>query len=658
MSETDARRRARLEFGGLDQVREACRDVKGLNVIDAVQQDVHYACRTFVRNPAFAVVATLTVALGVGATTAAFSITDRVLIRPLPFVDSARLVKLWQTRPEGEDLLSPANFRDWKRLSRSFESIAAYQRLSANLTQGGDPTRVEGVSVTADLFPALGVKPSLGRAFSPEDDREGVAATLILSYGLWQSQFGGDVGVLGRRVLLDDQPYVVIGVMPRSFSFPTRDAEIWTAIRLAERDFQNRADTHLECVARLRAGISVTQARTELQTITAQLEREYPRENADVGAAVTFFRDEVSDRTRSTLLALFGAAACVLLIGCSNLANLLLARSLARRSELSVRSALGAGRARLVQQLLTETMLLVFGGGALGIVLATGAAPRLVQLIPQTLPIEASVAVDMRVLAFAVCLTLVTGLIFGVIPALKVSRDFGGLQAGPRVAGGPNERLHSALVIAEVAASVVLLVLSALFIRALWRLQAIDPGFRSGNVLTLRTPLPMPRYRMTQSRVRFYTQVLSGVRSLPGVSHAAYVSFLPMVFDGGVRPITIDGQTNNSAEPQLGSLRYVTPGYFATLGIPLLAGRDVSESDTTESPFAAVVSQSFVRKFWANENPIGRLFTFGSSRRLVVGVVRDVRFRGLEKWSEPQVYLPISRCATRRISFMPQKISS
>lgn len=397
MSETEARRKARLEFGGLDQVKEECRDVKGLNVIDAVQQDVHYACRTFVRNPAFAVVATLTVALGIGATTAAFSITDRVLIRPLPFADPARLVKLWQKRPEGEDLLSPANFRDWKRSSRSFESMAAYQRLSANLTQGGDPTRVEGVSVTADLFPALGVTPSLGRAFSPEDDREGAAATLILSYGLWQAQFGADVGVLGRRVLLDDQPYVVIGVMPRSFSFPTRDAEIWTAIRLAERDFRNRADTHLECVARLRAGISVSQARTELQTITARLEREYPRENAGVGAAVTFFRDEVSGRARSTLLALFGAAGCVLLIGCSNLANLLLARSLARRSELSVRSALGAGRARLVQQLLTETMLLVFGGGALGILLATGAAPRLVRLIPQTLPIEASVAVDMRV---------------------------------------------------------------------------------------------------------------------------------------------------------------------------------------------------------------------------------------------------------------------
>lgn len=240
---------------------------------------------------------------------------------------------------------------------------------------------------------------------------------------------------------------------------------------------------------------------------------------------------------------------------------------------------------------------------------------------------------------FAVCLTLITGLIFGVIPALKVSRDFGGLQAGPRVAGGPKERLHSALVIAEVAASVVLLVLSALFIRALWRLQAIDPGFRSSNVLTLRTPLSMPRYRMTQSRVRFYAEVLSGVRSLPGVSDAAYVSFLPMVFDGGVRPITIDGHTNG-AEPQLGSLRYVTPGFFATLGIALRAGRDVSESDTIESPFAAVVSESFVRKFWPTDNPIGRPFTFGASRRMVVGVVRDVRFRGLEKWSEPQVYLP------------------
>jgi putative ABC transport system permease protein len=614
--------------------------------VDVFRQDLRYTARTLGRAPGFTVTAILVAALGVGATTATFSITDHVLIRPLPFAEPERLVKLWEDdslHGYGRTELSPANYRDWKRMSTSFETMAAYHGLSVNLVGEGDPERLDGASVTADLLRLLGARPALGRAFIAADDQEGAPGTLLLSHGLWRRRFGGDPGVLGRKVILDDAPYTIIGVMPRDFHFPSRTAELWTATRFAAQSFEDRTDRYLSGVARLDRGVSLEQARAEMRLVTAQLEREHPKENAGMRATVSRLRDEVSPQARLLLAALFGAALGVLLIACTNLASLLLARALFRRRELAVRTALGAGRERLVRQLLTESLILAACGGALGVALAAAATPLVARLVPTSLPIAETPAVDLRVLLFAALTTCLTGIGFGVVPALRAcgDPDASGLREGSRGGvGGRRERLRSALVVAEVTISVVLLVSSGLLIRALGRLQGVDPGFRADGVLTLRTALPWPKYEKTQRRAQFYVQVLADVRSLPGVSNAAYISFLPMAMRGGIWPVEVPGQPKAPSEASTVSLRFVTPGFFAALGIPVRQGRDVSESDTRESPFVAVVSESFARRYWPAEDPRGRRFQVASQDRTVVGVVGDVRVRGLEGTSEPQVYLP------------------
>ncbi len=613
---------------------------------DILRQDLRYTARSLSRTPGFALTAIVVTALGVGANTAAFSVTDFVLIRPLPFADPERLVKLWERLPGNSRMEpSPANYRDWKRISTAFEAMGAFYGRSVNLVGQGDPERLERTAVTADLFPMLGVHPLLGRLFTEADDREGAAGTLLLSYQLWQAVFGGDAGVLGRQVTLDNEPYTVIGVMPRDFHFPSREAEIWTPTRFQEQDFQDRGDNYLEVVARLRRDVSLERARAEMGVVAAQLARQYPKPNKRVGANVIRLRDELSEQSRLLLMALSGAALCVLLIACANLANLLLARALTRQRELAVRAAMGAGRERLVRQLVTESLVLAVLGGLLGVLAAIWAVPLLGRLVPSSLPIAQAPSIDFRVLMVAGLLTGLTGIGFGVFPALRASRsaDLSGLREGARVGGGRKERLRSALVVAEVMASVVLLVSAGLLMRALWRLQATDPGFRADGVLTLRTALPMPKYGVTARRAEFYTRVLSDVRALPGVSAAAYISFLPMVMRGGIWPVAIFGQAEqpeDRSEAHTASMRFVTPGFFAALGIPLHQGRDVGESDTIDRPFAAVVSESFVRRYWPDQDPVGRHFQFALHDRVVVGVVGDVRVRGLERNSEPQVYLP------------------
>lgn len=615
---------------------------------DILRQDLRYTARTLARSPGFAVTAILVTALGIGATTATFSITDHVLIRPLPFADSGRLVDLWENqdgRGYSRNELSPANYRDWKRMSASFESMGAFTPSSVNLLGEGEPRRLSAAIVTADLLPTLGRQPILGRSFVEADDKEGAPGTLLLSHRLWREQFGGDSGVIGRKVLLDDGPYEVIGVMPQDFNFPSRDTTLWTPFRFQEKseDYQDRNNNYLHGVARLKRGVSLEQARSEMTIIARQLARAYPKELAETGATVILLRDEVSPKARLLLKVLLLAAIGVLLIACTNLANLLLTRALARRRELAVRTAMGAGRDRLVRQLLTESLILAFCGGALGVAIAVGATPLIVRLVPNSLPISAVPQVDLRMLVFAALLTAATGIAFGVVPALRACHDAdtSGLNEGSRTGGGRRtERLRSILVVAEVTASVALLIASGLLVRALWKLQAIDPGFRAEGVLTLRTALPFPKYEKTDRRMLLYQNILSEVRRLPGVSSAAYISGLPMAMRGGVWGVTLEGRPEDPGHNQSASLRYVTPGFFATLGIPIRSGRDVADTDTLTSPFVAVVSESFAKQNWPGENPIGRRFKFALDQRAVVGVVGEVRVRGLEQSSEPQVYLP------------------
>jgi predicted permease len=612
--------------------------------LDLLRQDLRYASRALRRSPTFALTVVVVSGLGVGATTAAFSITDHVLVRPLPFPEPGRLVKLWQNesfRGYSWFEVSPPNYRDWKRMATVFEGMAAYVPLSANLVGQGAPQRLEGASVTPDLFSVLARRALLGRALNEEEGRVGAAGAIVLSHGLWQNLFGGDPGVVGRSVVLDDAPCTIVGVMPADFQFPSRETQLWKALQVDAPNLQERDNNYFKVVARLRPGVSVDQARAEMKTIAGRLEREYPSENAHNGATVNRLRDEVPTQARMLLLALALASLCLLLIACTNLASLLLARATARRRELAVRTALGAGRERLVRQLLTESLVLAAGGGVLGVLLAIAGTPLVARLVPTSLPISATPAADFRVLGLAAVLTLLTGIGFGVAPAVRACgrAQADGLREGPR-AGGLRESARSALVLAEVAVSVVLLVSAGLLVRALLRVRAVDPGFRADGVLTLRTTLPLPRYEATGRRHRFYERVLSDVGALPGVSGAAYISFLPMVMRGGVWPVVVPGVTQDATKARLASLRYVTPGFFETLGIPLHRGRDVSDADAQESLPVAVVSRSFAERYWPGEDPLGRRFQFAFQQRTVVGVVGDIRVRGLERSSEPQVYLP------------------
>ena len=610
---------------------------------DILRQDLRQTARALGRSPGFAFTAVLVVALGVGANTAAFSLADKVLVRPLPFADSERLVKLWETLPGYSRMeLSPADFRDWAAMCHSFESVGAFAGFPVNMVGLGDPQRLDATRVTAATLPMLGVQPVLGRLFTAAEDQDGAEGALLLSYALWQAQFGGDPAVLGRAVALDGESYKVIGVMPRDFHFPNQQTQLWTALRLGAEAYQDRNNNYLQGLGKLKRGVSLAQGQADLSVVAAQLRRQYPRENHDTGANVYLLRDEVSQQARMLLLALSGAAICVLLIACTNLANLLLARALVREKELAVRSALGAGRERLVRQLGTESLVLAVLGGALGVFAAMIAAPLLAGLVPNTLPLEQAASMDWRVLAFAGLLTAVTGIGFGVAPAWRICRktDLSALREGPRTGGGRRERLRSALVMAEVMTSVVLLVSAGLLMRALVRLQGVDPGFRSEGVLTLRTALPWEKYGATARQRVFFDRVLDEVRQLPGVTNAAYISYLPMVMRGGIWPVDVGEHLVERSEAHTASLRFVTPGFFATLRIPIRRGRDVEETDAPDRAWVAVVSESFVKRYWPGQDPLGRHFQMAFHDRMVVGVVGDIRVRGLEQSSEPQVYLP------------------
>lgn len=625
---------------------------------DVLLQDLRYSARSLRRSPAFTATAVLVAALGIGANTTVFSVADRVLLRPLPFADPERLVALWECPPGYAHMeLSPPNYADWKRLATSFEAMGAHFGMAVNLVGRGEPQRIEAASVSGELLPLLGVEPHAGRLLVPEDERREAPDVLLISYGLWQQEFGGAADVIGSRVRLDDASATIVGVLPRSFSFPDRATRIWRPMRVAADDLEDRNNNFLKVLARLRPGVSLEDARAEMDVVTRQLEREYPRENEKTRANLVPLREQVSRQSRLLLLALAGASACVLLIACANLASLLLARALGRRGELGVRAALGAGRERLVRQLLTESLVLAGLGGALGVLLALAAAPLLARLVPATLPVQDIGAIDLRVLAFAALSTLLTGLAFGVLPALRsCSADASRLREGPRGGlGGVRERLRSVLVVGEVTAAVALVVGSGLLIQSLWRVREVDPGFRSEGVLTLRTALPQPRYASVAERERLYAAVLDGVERLPGVSSAAYISFVPMLMRGGIWPVEVGGVPADRREGQTASLRFATPGLFSTLGVPLRLGRDFDARDTRDAPFSAVVSASFAERYWPGQDPLGRRFSMAFAERTVVGVVGDVRVRGLERESEPQVYLPHRQVADGALTFYAPK---
>ena len=611
---------------------------------DILVQDLRYSVRTLARARGFAVAAVLVTALGVGANAATFSVADFVLLRPLPFPDADSLVRLCDEPRTGggwgcNNQMSPANLRDIGSMNRSLSALGAFQRTAVNLVGRGEPARVPAAIVTPEVFPVLGIEPLIGRVF---DAQSGSAdrRTVVLGFAAWQSLFAGDPSVVGATVTLDGTPCIVTGVMPRHFRFPTEDVQLWIPYKLRETDFENRANRFLEGIGRLRPGVTFEQAKADITAIAERLAREHPDTNSDVRFGFFKQRDEMAPRYRTLLLALCGASLSLLLLTCASLANLFLARAASRERELAVRAALGAGRERLVRQMLTDSVVLALAGGCAGALVAAVAVPLLAGLIPATLPMASEPELDWRVLVLAGAFSTLTGLGFGLVPALRVGgpTGFTALREGAR--GGHRNRMRTVLVGIEVAVSVVLLTSSGLLIRAMWRVEAVDPGFSTTSVLTLQTALTNPTYNDAARRADFYRRVLADVTALPGVESAAYTSGLPMIVGGGLTPINIPGRDQSRDRTQNPSVRLVTPEFFSTMRIPLRQGRLFNASDAPERPLVAVVSESFAQRYWPNEVPIGRTFETRGQRRTVVGIVGDIRVRGLERTSEPQLYLP------------------
>jgi predicted permease len=610
-------------------------------------QDLRYTARTLNGSRGFAIAAILVTALGVGANTATFSVADFALFRPLPFKKPEQLVRLCEGPKDGSgwgcmNQLSPANFRDVQNSATgAFEAWGAFWGSAVNLVGQGDPVRVSGVLVTPGLLPLLGVPPLLGRVFDTTRTGTADAASVVISHGLWQTQFGGDERIIGKSIRLNDQPYVVIGVMPQGFRYPGDGVQVWRQLVLPDSAYLNRNDNYLDGVGRLREGATFEQGRAELATIFSRMQREFPETNSETGFSFFRQRDYVMPRNRLVLLALCGASLCMLLLTCANLANLLLVRAAGRERELAVRSALGAGRERLVRQMLTESVTLAVLGGAAGIGAAALAMPLLGLMVPASLPIEGGPTLDGRVFMIAAVFTALTGLGFGLIPAMRVGgvAGFNALREGAR-GGGRRQRLRTALVALEVAMSVMLLIPTGLFIRSIWQVQAINPGFAADAVLTMRTQLPEPKYALPAPRAEFYDRVLASVRALPGVEQAAYTSGLPMVLTGGIAGVAIPGRPVSPQKRETVAIRFVSSQYFGTLQIPIQRGRDISDDDAIGRQLVAVVSESFVQKHWPGEDGLGKTFEVRDELRTIVGIVGDVKTRGLERTNEPQVYVP------------------
>jgi predicted permease len=617
---------------------------------DILKQDLRYTIRTLARARGFALTAILVTALGVGANTAAFSVADFVLLRPLPFPEPEALVRVCEGPRTGGgwgcmNQLSPANYRDFKRMNASFEDLGAFTQDSVNLVGGGDPRRLAIARVTPEVLSLLGVTPALGRVFAATGTDDVSAA--VIGYGLWQSHFAGSTDIVGRTINLNGIPYTIVGVMPPAFYFPTRDIQLWAPLTLQANDFANRTNTYLDGIGRLKPGITFEQARAELMMLAERLGRDYPDTNDETGVSVFRMRDNMAPRFRLMLVTLAGASICLLLLMCANLANLLLARAAAQERELAVRVALGAGRARLVRQMVTQSIVLTSLGGVLGLLVAVVTVPLFSSLVPPTLPLATQPAVDLRILTVAALSTVLTTLGFGLLPALRVGRSgFSALREGNQGGTGRKQRVRAVLVTVEVALSVALLIVSGLLMRAVLRVQAVDPGFVSREVLTLRTALPRPKYDHPARRGQYYVRVLADVRALPGVQSAAFISGLPMVTTGLVTGVEIPGQSAPSRRGDgIVSHRWVTSQFFSAMGIPLRHGRDIEDTDTADRAWVAVVSASFVDRYWPGQNPIGKTFRHRGQTRTVVGVVGDVKVRGLERTSEPQMYLPATQIA-------------
>jgi putative ABC transport system permease protein len=618
--------------------------------METLIKDIRYGVRGLWKRPGFTAVAVLTLALGIGANTAIFSVVNAVLLRPLQFRDPDRLVMIWEDATFAgfpRNTPAPANYVDWKTQTQSFEDVAASAESTFNLTGDGDPERVTAYKVTANFFPLFGVSPALGRVFTAEEDRPGAAKVAMLSHSLWQTRYGSDPAIINRDIQLDGEKYTVVGVMPQGFQFFESDVRLWTPIALDSEDLANRGGHYLKVVARLKPGVTLDQAQADLAAVMARVAKDHPEDTFDgkLKAFAMPLREELAGDVRSSLVVLLVAVAFVLLIACANVAGLLLARAVGRRREIALRVALGANRLRVVRQLLTESLLLSAAAGVIGTVLAYWSFAFLQKLIPEQMALLTSLRLDMRILAFTLLISLLTGVIFGLVPALQSAKvDLNeALRQSTRVTA--SGKLRSALIVFEVALSVVLLVGAGLLIQTLFQLFNQYSVLQPEKVLTMRTVLPQTKYKEPPQRQAFYQEVLDRVEHLPGVVSAGYTTSVPLVWKGGTSGFTPEGlQSPIPGMAYDANHREVSAAYLKTMNIPLRQGRYFENSDNETSMPVVIINETMARQYWPGENAVGRRLNIGDPNdgpwMTIVGIVGDVRQMGLDEPVKAEMYMP------------------
>ena len=618
--------------------------------MNSLLADLRYGLRMLWKQPGFTSISIITLALGIGVNTAIFSVINGVLLRPLPYAEPERLVWLWGNVLGGSNSgsINPLNFLDHREQNHSFEHLGAFYSpgIVVNLTGGGEPERLRGSAVTANYFDVFGVKPALGRAFAPEDEEAGRTQVVVISHGLWQRRFGADPAIVGKTITLDDQSFNVVGVAPGGFQ-PPQTAELWApmAIRTSAK---SRGANFLHSVGRLKPGVTIQQAQADMDVIARRLGEQYPDTNANRNLRLVPLHERMVVNIGQYLWVLFGAVGFVLLIACANVANLSLARAASRSKEIAVRAAIGASRRRVARQLLTESLLLSLGGGALGILVGIWALQLLVWISAGNIPPWARVGIDARVLGFTLLATLLTGLLFGLAPALQSSKPnlTETLKEGAHSAtdGSQRNRLNSLWVVSEVALAVVALVGSGLLIRSFIRLQQVNPGFDAENVVTLRLDLPAARYPQSEQLIGFYEQLKQGISALPGVRAVGMISHLPLGGEAGNDgPFRIEGRPRDPNDRVTADDRSVDHEYFRAMNIPLLRGRHFTEQEARTSGRVVIISDAMAQRFFPNEEPVGKRLMINIGQETpyeIIGVVGDVRHRALHLGLYQTMYFP------------------
>lgn len=624
--------------------------------METLFQDLRYGIRTLLKQPGFSMVAIIILALGIGASTAIFTVVNAALIRGLPYRAPEQLYHLWETTPQKEYARREFSYPDYQDYQQNqvFDGVAAYTGGGGILTGYGEPERIFSPGASANFFTTLGVEPFLGRTFQPGEDKPGAPRVVVLSYGWWQRRFGGDQNILGQSLTISGLQYTVVGILPPGFQFALRPADVWLPYQPGEAQLTRRFMHGTNMIARLKSDVPLAQAQTAMSEIASRIEREHQASHAGTTVTLIPLQEQMVGQVKPILLLLLGAVGFVLLIACANVASLLLTRSLARQKEIAIRAALGAGRGRIVRQLLTESVLLSVAGGVAGLLIARWGIDGLVAVLPQTqlnaLPFLNNLHVDGGILAFACGLSLVTGVVFGLAPALQTARlDLQeALKEGGRSASSSGrQRLRSTLVVTEIALAVVLLVGAGLMMKSLLRLLQVNLGFNPENVLTMTVALPASKYSEPQRRIQFHTALQERISALPGVSGVGAVNILPLT-GGNTTRFTIEGDPAPPPGQEIeANIRVSDEHYFQTLGVPLLAGRFFDARDTADAPDVVIINKSLADRVFAGRDPIGRRLNYGGNfgAEVIVGVVGDVKITGLDDAIKPVVYNPLRQSA-------------